>query len=157
MITAAHNPEYDKFFKVRPFVDSIKSRFREIEVEEYISVDELIIHRRHCSQQGITKCKTLTIFQSEIAHALLRAGKTSTRKRGQSARNSPTLELVDKKKVRYAAKVVDDVRYDCVGHWPANTEKKQRCELCITAYSRAKCVKFEKAFCLTKDKNCFMA
>ena len=62
-----------------------------------------------------------------------------------------------KKKVRNAAEVVDDVRYDGVGHWPANTEKKQRCKLCIKAYSRVKCVKHEKAFCLTKDKNCFMA
>jgi len=45
---AHDDPEYDKLFKVRPFVDSIKSRFQEIEVEEYISVDVLIIH--HCSQ-----------------------------------------------------------------------------------------------------------
>ena len=37
------DPEYDKLFKVRPFVDSIKSSFQEIEVEEYNSVDELII------------------------------------------------------------------------------------------------------------------
>ena len=36
----AHNdPEYDKLFKVRPFLDSTKSSFREIEVEEYSSVD----------------------------------------------------------------------------------------------------------------------
>ena len=36
-------PEYDKLFKVRPFVDSMKSSFWEIEVEEYNLVDELII------------------------------------------------------------------------------------------------------------------
>ena len=40
---AREDPEYDKLFKVRQFVDSIKSSFREIEVEEYNSVDELII------------------------------------------------------------------------------------------------------------------
>jgi len=40
---ACDDPEYDKLFKVRPFVDSIKSSFQEIEVEEYNSVDELII------------------------------------------------------------------------------------------------------------------
>jgi hypothetical protein len=72
---AHHDPEYDKLFKVRPFLDSIKSSFREIEVEEYSSADELIIHRRHCSQQGITRCKTHIIFWSEIAHALLRTKK----------------------------------------------------------------------------------
>jgi len=79
------------------------------------------------------------------------------RKRGQLANDSPTLELMNKKKVQNALKVVVDVRCDCVGHWPVNTEKKQRCKLCVTAYSRMKCVKCEKVFCLTKDKNCFMA
>jgi len=49
---------------------------------------------------------------------------------GQSANDSPTLELMNKKKVQNAAKVVDDVRYDCVGHLSVNTEKKQRCKLC---------------------------
>ena len=62
-----------------------------------------------------------------------------------------------KKKVQKAAKVVDDVRYDGVGHWPAHTEKKQRGKLCIKAYSRVKCSRCENAFCLTEDKNCFMA
>jgi hypothetical protein len=33
---------------------------------------------------------------------------------------------------------VDDVRYDCAGQWPAHTEKKQRCRLCIKVYSRVK-------------------
>ena len=40
---ACDDPEYDKLFKARPFVDSIKSSFQEIEVEEFNSVDELII------------------------------------------------------------------------------------------------------------------
>jgi hypothetical protein len=40
---AHDDPEYAKLFKVRPFVGSIKSSFRETEVEEYNSVDELII------------------------------------------------------------------------------------------------------------------
>ena len=66
----------------------------------------------------------LIIFWSETARALLRAGKTTAMKRGRSASNSPTLELVNKKKVRNSAKVVDDVRCDCVGHCPAHTEKK---------------------------------
>jgi len=39
------------------------------------------------------------IFWSETARALLRAGKTTVRKRGRSASDSPTLELVNKKKV----------------------------------------------------------
>ena len=63
---------------------------------------------------------------------------------------------MNEKKVGNATKVVDDVRYDFVGHWPAHTQKKQRCKLCIKTYSRVKCVKCEKALCLTKDKNFFM-
>ena len=45
--------------------------------------------------------------------------------KGPVSKYSPTLELVNKKKVRNAREVVDDVRYDCVGHWPVHTEKKQ--------------------------------
>jgi len=61
----------------------------------------------------------LIIFWSETACALLRAGNTTVRKWSRSASDSPTLELVNKKKVRNSAKVVDDVRCDCVWHWPA--------------------------------------
>jgi len=114
-----------------------------------------LLYCRHCSQRGITKCKTPIILGSEIAHALLRAGEKTTRKRDRSVNEGTTLELVNKKEVRNAAKVVGDVRYDCVGHWPAHTEKRQRCKLCIKAYSMVKCVKCEKALCLTKDRNCF--
>jgi len=42
---------------------------------------------------------------------------------GQSAKDISTLELVNKNKVRSAAKVVVDVRYKCVGHWPAHMRK----------------------------------
>jgi len=40
---ACDDPKYDKLFKVRPFVDSIKSSFQVMEVEEYDSVVGLII------------------------------------------------------------------------------------------------------------------
>jgi len=46
----------------------------------------------------------LTIFWSETARACLRAGKTTVRKRGRSASDRPTLELVNKKKVQNSAK-----------------------------------------------------
>ena len=42
-IKARDDSECDKPFKARPFVDSINSSFPEIELEEYNSVDELII------------------------------------------------------------------------------------------------------------------
>jgi len=62
----------------------------------------------------------LVICWSEIARALLRAGKTTARKRGRSASDSSTLEIVNKKKVRNSAKVVDVVRCNCVWHWPVH-------------------------------------
>ena len=40
---ASDDPEYDKLFKARQFVDSTKSSFQERGAEEYNSVDELII------------------------------------------------------------------------------------------------------------------
>ena len=46
---AYDDPEYDKFFKVRPFVDSIKSCFREIEVEDS---HHLPVRNSTCSSQG---------------------------------------------------------------------------------------------------------
>jgi len=46
----------------------------------------------------------LTIFWSETARACLRAVQTTARKRTRSASDSPTLDLVNKKKVRNSAK-----------------------------------------------------
>jgi len=46
----------------------------------------------------------LIIFWPETAHALLGAGKPTVRKRVRSATDSPTLELVKKKKERNSAK-----------------------------------------------------
>jgi len=40
---ARDHPKYETLFKVRPFVDSTQPSFQEIGVEEYNSVDELII------------------------------------------------------------------------------------------------------------------
>jgi hypothetical protein len=77
-------------------------------------------------QKHKQKWKTLIIFRSEIAHALLRVGKTTAKEKGRSSSDSPTPELVNKKNVRNSAKVVDDVRYDCVGQWPAHIEKKAK-------------------------------
>ena len=48
-IKAYDDPEYDKLFKVRPFVDSIKSSFREIEVEDSY---HLPVRNSTCSSQS---------------------------------------------------------------------------------------------------------
>jgi hypothetical protein len=54
--------------------------------------------------------------------------------------------MVSKKKVRNAAKVLDEVRYDGVGNWSTHNEKKQRCKLRIKAYTSVRYLKREKAF-----------
>ncbi|XP_049809306.1 piggyBac transposable element-derived protein 2-like [Schistocerca nitens] len=52
------DPDYDKLFKVRPFVDKIKQGFSIIEPEEYHSVDELIItFKGHSSLKQYVKSK----------------------------------------------------------------------------------------------------
>ncbi|XP_049786255.1 piggyBac transposable element-derived protein 2-like [Schistocerca cancellata] len=51
-------PDYDKLFKVRPFVDKIKQGFSIIEPDEYNSVDELIIpFKCHSSLKQYVKSK----------------------------------------------------------------------------------------------------
>lgn len=40
---SSNDPKHDKLFKVRPFLDAIKSNFKLIEVEEFLSIDEIII------------------------------------------------------------------------------------------------------------------
>ncbi|XP_049792477.1 piggyBac transposable element-derived protein 3-like [Schistocerca nitens] len=52
------DPDYNKLFKVRPFVDKIKQGFSVIEAEEYHSVDELIIpFKGHSSLKQYVKSK----------------------------------------------------------------------------------------------------
>ncbi|XP_049940854.1 piggyBac transposable element-derived protein 2-like [Schistocerca serialis cubense] len=52
------DPDYDRLFEVRPFVDKIKQGFSIIEPEEYHSVDELIIpFKGHSSLKQYVKRK----------------------------------------------------------------------------------------------------
>jgi hypothetical protein len=51
--------------------------------------------------------------------------------------------------VQNATRLVDDVRYDDGGQW--YIENRQRCTLCIKAYSRVKYVKCEKTFSLKAE------
>ncbi|XP_049939111.1 piggyBac transposable element-derived protein 2-like [Schistocerca serialis cubense] len=52
------DPDYDKLFKVRPFVDKIKQGFSITKPEEYHSVDELIIpFKGHSSLKQYVKSK----------------------------------------------------------------------------------------------------
>ncbi|XP_068084847.1 piggyBac transposable element-derived protein 2-like [Anabrus simplex] len=117
-------------------------------------VNAWLLYRRHCGQTGVTKHMSLLTFRSDIAHALLQAGKSTVRKRGRPSNesNSP----LPQRRAAVTPTPVDDARYDAVAHWPIHVDTKQRCKLCIKAYSRIRCSKCSKAFCLTKTKNCFM-
>lgn len=119
-------------------------------------VNAWLLYRRHCSLQK-EKNKTLIQFRTEIAHALLKAGKSMSKKRGRPSRknskeNSP--QSFKKRRI-LGPRPINDVRYDGIGHWPEHSDNKQRCKLCIKAYSRMKCKKCEIYLCLNKNNNCF--
>ena len=117
-------------------------------------VNAWLLYRRHCLQLSQTKYKTLVEFRAEVGHALLRNNKTADRKRGRPSLDTLE-EVIPAKKKSHAARPVDDVRYDNVGHWPEHIENKQRCKHCIKAYSRIQCDKCKVHLCLNKNNNCF--
>ncbi|XP_049782512.1 piggyBac transposable element-derived protein 2-like [Schistocerca cancellata] len=64
------DPDYDKLFKVRPFVDKFKQGFSIIEPEEYHSVDKLIIpFKSHSSLKQYVKSKPHKWDVKVFAHA----------------------------------------------------------------------------------------
>lgn len=111
-------------------------------------VNAWLLYRRHIEQQG-GKYNTLLVFRSEVAHALLQAAKPDKRKRGRrSSEDYP-------KKRKVSQRPVDDIRLDGIAHWPQPVAEKQRCKLCVKAYSRILCGKCGLALCLTRERNCF--
>jgi hypothetical protein len=64
------DPDHDKLFKVRPFIDRIKEYFSHIVADEYNSVDELIIpFRGHSSLKQYVKNKPHKWGIKVFAHA----------------------------------------------------------------------------------------
>ncbi|KAF5281761.1 hypothetical protein FQR65_LT14556 [Abscondita terminalis] len=117
-------------------------------------VNAWLLYRRHMSQSGQKNWKSLLVFRSEIAHALLRAGKGAIIcKRGRPS--STTSSPPPFRKYTKVPAPIDDMRYDGFQHFPIHIEPKKRCRLCIKAYSRVMREKCQTPLCLTKDKNCF--
>lgn len=55
---ARDNPNYDKLFKVRPFIDALQQNLKKIEPEEYNSIDKIIIpFKGHSSLKQYIKNK----------------------------------------------------------------------------------------------------
>ncbi|CAI6354901.1 unnamed protein product [Macrosiphum euphorbiae] len=83
-------------------------------------VNAWLLYRRHCRQLKIKKTTSLLKFKSEIADALLQAGKYKLNKRGR-----PSLSTTPPTKKRlFAPRPVDDVKFDEVAHWPLSVTKK---------------------------------
>lgn len=118
-------------------------------------VNAWLLYKRHMKQANVKKIKPLLPFRAEIAHSLLKVNRVArNRGRPSSAASSPIPAQVKTGRV-FVPKPTNDVRFDQMGHFPLYIEKKQRCRLCIKAYSRWKCEKCEVALCLNKDNNCF--
>ncbi|KAE9522188.1 hypothetical protein AGLY_017448, partial [Aphis glycines] len=81
------------------------------------------IYRVNIRQLKIKKTMSLLKFKSEVAHALLQAGKNKLNKRGRPSLSTtpPT-----KKRRLFAPRPVDNVRFDEIAHWPIPVTKKQR-------------------------------
>lgn len=117
-------------------------------------VNGWLLYRRHEEQRGNKRWIPLKNFRSQVAEALLRAGKVSHRKRGRPSDDNDTKTSTLCKRSAIV-RPVSDVQYDQLGHWPVHVMDKQRCKLCIKSYSRVQCEKCNLALCLTKDRNCF--
>ncbi len=101
----------------------------------------------------------LLVFISQLSEALIKAGKTGSSKRpvGRPSKRASEIETETPKRGRTAAVALPDTdsRYDMYGHWPEYREKKNKCRLCKTGYTRVYCLKCNIGLCLTSNKNCF--
>ncbi|KAJ4445302.1 hypothetical protein ANN_07107 [Periplaneta americana] len=88
-------------------------------------VNAWLLYRRHCCQRRITKHKPLLAFRSEIAHGLLKAGKTTIRKRGRPSDDSvSTLKEATPKRTPLVPRPVDDVCHIVLGLRPVSREEE---------------------------------
>lgn len=96
-------------------------------------------------------------FTLSVAEALAKAGVVAKpQKRGRPSA-SP---LQPAQKIRcYAARPVEDVRYDQMAHWPSHDgNREQRCMLeGCKQKTRTMCDKCQVHLCLCKARNCFKA
>jgi len=120
-------------------------------------VNGWLLYRRHLALAGESKYSTLADFRSSIAHALLTAGKTVSKKRGRPAADDNAVVCSRTAKRAHFVKPVDDARYNSFGHWPEHSLQKYRCALCKVVKSRVRCTKCDVALCLTNNKNHFDA
>ena len=121
-----------------------------------------LLYRRYCEQKHVSKKDQMDLcrLQSNIANALLLGNKEKhTPKRGRpSSSSTPNGPPPTKKRYSAAFPIpVEDIRFDRVRHFPAFTEKQNRCRFCPRGYSHIMCRKCNIQLCLVKNRNCFYA
>ena len=115
-----------------------------------------LLYRRHYQQyEDATKNqKSLLVFSSEIAEALIHSNKvTPSNSRGRPPKRRST-EPVRRGKKPTVPLPIHDVRYDQVGHWPKMQENKNRCRL-YDMTCLATCKKCNVYLRLLEYRNCF--
>ena len=117
-------------------------------------VNGWLLYRRHMEQKKVDKKAVLPLrnFRASIAHALAKKAKLP-RKRGRPSSSPP--QPAKHPRATAATRPVEDVRYDNIAHWPVHSEKKMRCKLCATGFTRIKCSKCDLGLCLNNN-NCFV-
>ena len=106
------------------------------------------------SGTNVREIKSLLHFQSAVATSLLQENKKGPR--GPGRRRSDIMVPVKKRKPA-SHLPPDNIRYDCVDHFPAFGDKQQRCKNCENGYSRILCSKCQPAqyLCLVTARDCF--
>ena len=106
-----------------------------------------ILYKRHVTQNGVDKKRIMYLldFQSRIAGSLLQEKK---------------MVLVVVSRTQHPESVgapmpADEIRYDCVDHFPVFEDKQMRCKNCCNGSSFAKCNKCDKHLCFVAARNCF--
>lgn len=109
-----------------------------------------ILYKRHVTQNGVEKKRIMSLldFRSRIAGSLLQEKKP-----GPGRRKSDTTSR--KRKSVGAPMPADEIRYDCVDHFPVFEDKQMRCKNCCNGYSRVKCNKCDKHPCFVAARNSF--
>ena len=135
-----------------------------------------ILYKRDCEALQIPERNRLDLldFTNSIGEALLKCDTvvpSDVRKRGRPRMDQEVQEpevqdpgvqvTTPKKRLYRRIHVPDEVRYDCLNHWPqilSNTEDevtRKRCVVC-SKKSRTYCTKCEVSLCIKRNENCFI-
>ncbi|XP_050295862.1 piggyBac transposable element-derived protein 3-like [Anthonomus grandis grandis] len=117
-------------------------------------------YKEKAANMGVAKNDVLDLlhFRAYVAEVLILAGKTSTRKRGRPAADSPGPSTPKPLKVRPEIRPVAEVQLDRLDHLPSIDEKDFASRYKVPGCkgrSRILCQICNVHLCLTKKSNCF--